>query len=113
MKTNQNHQRKDNQEMLSKVYATIGQRWLDNERTQYMPVAKAIKTLNITLSEIYSDIQIDCFEDKAHSVDYAYKDFFKLIIKTRKCKKTELKRFVAAAFCASSILDCFEIKELR
>lgn len=116
MKTNHNHQRKENQEMQSKVYVTIGQRWLNNEKTAYMPMAEALKALNTTLSELYSDIQIDCTQDNTcerSSYDIcAYKAFFKLVIKTKQCKKTELKRFIAAAFCGIDVLHNFEIKEL-
>lgn len=117
MKTNQNLQRREKQEMLSKVYVTIGQRWLNNERTAYMPIAQALKSLNTTLGELYSDIQIDCTEDKTYERTAndicAYKAFFKLVVKTKQCKKAELKRFTAAAFCAIKILQDFEIKELR
>lgn len=116
MKTNQNHQRKENQEMQNKVYVTIGQRWLNNERTAYIPMAEALKALNTTLSELYSDIQIDCTEDKRYGQSAndicAYKAFFKLVVKTKQCKKAELKRFIAVTFCGVDILHNFEIKEL-
>lgn len=116
MKTNQNHPKKRTKKVLSKVYLTIGQKWLDKNKTKYTSFKKALNVLNKDLMSIWSDVQITCIKNGNHSTTFdtsKYKTCFKLVVSSTQCDKLKLKRFVVVVFCAEDILHDFEIKEIK
>ena len=111
-----NHPKKRTKKVLNKVYLTIGQKWLDKNKTKYTSFTKALNVLNKDLTSIWSDVQINCIENKNHTTTFdtsKYKTCFKLVVSSTQCDKLKLKRFVVVVFCAENILHNFEIKEIK